>query len=231
MADNTKLGTILILVVVCVGVLLIVSSGISALQSYQTIADPDNETVTQTPEMTTTSVPTTAPSVASTASSVPAATTLGATETVRTLTQPTATVTASVTIATQSTSPTVSQTTAAAPAKAPAAGDPILGNWAGEKTMTIVFVSAHGSATATFRDDYSGSAAGDFQGAGRDETFDANFIWENLGNGKYLGAYGDKTLEFSLDGEVLTMTLNPKKLGVVESEILNMDIPFEMHRV
>ncbi|MDV0441626.1 hypothetical protein [Methanorbis furvi] len=225
MADNTKLGTILILAVICVGVLLIVSSGISALQSYQTIADPDNETVTQTPEMMTSPVPTTAPSVASTTSAVPAATTLGATETVQTLAQPTATTAA------QSTSPTVSQTVAAAPAKAPATGDPILGNWAGEKTMKIVFVSAHGSATATFRDDYSGSAAGDFQGAGRDEIFDANFIWENLGNGKYLGTYGDKTLEFSLDGEVLTMTLNPKKLGVVESEILNMDIPFEMHRV
>ena len=97
--------------------------------------------------------------------------------------------------------------------------------------MTIVIVSVQGSGTATFRDDFSGSTSGEFHGAGRDGTFGADFVWVNLGSGKYRGNYGDKSLEFTLSGDVLTMTVNPKKLGVMDSEIMNMDIPFEMYRI
>ena len=52
MADTSKLGTILILAVICVGILLIVSSGISAWQSYQSIAEQGSETGLSVPQPT-----------------------------------------------------------------------------------------------------------------------------------------------------------------------------------
>lgn len=48
-ADYSKLGTILILAVIWVGVLLTVSSGISAWQSYQNIVGRDDRTGTPVP--------------------------------------------------------------------------------------------------------------------------------------------------------------------------------------
>ena len=116
-----------------------------------------------------------------------------------------------------------------APVTAPAAGDPILGTWSGTKAISLLFVSANGYATATFRDDYSGEISGEVHGAGMDEVFSGGFVWQNNGGGRYTGVVGENSVDFTLQGDTLSMVVNPKKLGV--NDLLDLDIPVEMHRV
>lgn len=116
-----------------------------------------------------------------------------------------------------------------APVTAPAAGDPILGTWSGTKSVTLFFVSANGNAVATFRDDYSGEISGEVHGAGMDEVFSGGFVWQNNGGGRYTGVVGENSVDFTLQGDTLSMVVNPKKLGV--NDLLDLDIPVEMHRV
>ena len=100
-----------------------------------------------------------------------------------------------------------------APVTAPAAGDPILGTWSGTKSVTLFFVSANGNAVATFRDDYSGEISGEVHGAGMDEVFSGGFVWQNNGGGRYTGVVGENSVDFTLQGDTLSMVVNPKKLG------------------
>jgi len=232
MADRSKLGTILILAVIGVGVLLVASSGISAWQSYQNIAEPNNATAAPTP----------LPPPEATASPA-SATTAPATLAVLTATQA-AQISAAPTAATTGTS-SPQETAAASPAatraastsvvttasslEAPAADDPVLGTWTGTKSISMLFVSANGQGTVTFRDDYTGHLSGEFHGAGMDEVFASDFIWTNNGGGSYTGSIGTESTGFTLAGETLMMTINPKKLGL--NAMLDMDIPVEMHRV
>ena len=122
----------------------------------------------------------------------------------------------------------VSSSGSSAPS-APAAGDPILGTWSGTKAISLLFVSANGYATATFRDDYSGEISGEVHGAGMDEVFSGGFVWQNNGGGRYTGVVGENSVDFTLQGDTLSMVVNPKKLGV--NDLLDLDIPVEMHRV
>ncbi|HJK68940.1 MAG TPA: hypothetical protein O0X34_04645 [Methanocorpusculum sp.] len=122
----------------------------------------------------------------------------------------------------------VSSSGSSAPS-APAAGDPILGTWSGTKSISLLFVSANGYATATFRDDYSGEISGEVHGAGMDEVFSGGFVWQNNGGGRYTGVVGENSVDFTLQGDTLSMVVNPKKLGV--NDLLDLDIPVEMHRV
>ena len=112
---------------------------------------------------------------------------------------------------------------------APAEDDPILGTWTGTKSVTLFFVSANGDATATFRNDYTGDISGEFHGAGMNEVFASGFVWQNNGGGRYTGSIGTDSVEFILQGDTLSMTINPKELGL--NDLLDLDIPVEMHRV
>ena len=116
-----------------------------------------------------------------------------------------------------------------APVTAPEDADPILGTWTGSKSISLLFVSANGHATATFRDDYTGEISGEVHGAGMDEVFSGGFVWQNNGGGRYTGAVGENSVDFTLQGDTLSMVVNPKKLGV--NDLLDLDIPVEMHRV
>lgn len=179
MADTSRLETILIVAVICVGVLLLVFAAIPAWQEYQRAAGPDGDLPLS-------------PFVGSTGED------------------------------------TVSSSGSSAPS-APAAGDPILGTWSGTKAISLLFVSANGYATATFRDDYSGEISGEVHGAGMDEVFSGGFVWQNNGGGRYTGVVGENSVDFTLQGDTLSMVVNPKKLGV--NDLLDLDIPVEMHRV
>lgn len=187
MADTSKLGTILILAVICVGILLIVSSGISAWQSYQSIAEQGSETDLSVPQPTP--GVTTAPNTTTAVPAIPTA----------------------------------------APLQAPATDDPVLGTWTGTKSVSMLFGSANGQGTVTFRDDYTGDLSGEFHGAGMDEVFASGFVWTSNGGGSYTGSIGTGSMGFTLAGETLRMTINPKKLGL--NAMLDKDIPVEMHRV
>ncbi|MDR0980524.1 MAG: hypothetical protein LBL85_01860 [Methanocalculaceae archaeon] len=115
------------------------------------------------------------------------------------------------------------------PPESPGSRKPVLGTWTGTKSISMLFVSANGQGTVTFRDDYTGHLSGEFHGAGMDEVFASDFIWTNNGGGSYTGSIGTESTGFTLAGETLTMTINPKKLGL--NAMLDMDIPVEMHRV
>ncbi len=232
MADTSKLGTILILAVICVGILLIVLSGISAWQSYQSIAEQGSETGLPVPQPTpgvttapntTTAVPATpAAATATQIGQIPVATTAATAGTPA----PQETAAASPAATTFASVPVPAT---AAPLQAPAADDPVLGTWTGTKPVSMLFVSANGQGTVTFRDDYTGDLSGEFHGAGMDEVFASGFVWTSNGGGSYTGSIGTESMGFTLAGETLTMTINPKKLGL--NAMLDMDIPVEMHRV
>ncbi|MDE2523217.1 MAG: hypothetical protein O0X93_08700 [Methanocorpusculum sp.] len=230
MADTSKLGTILILAVICVGVLLVVSSGISAWQNYQSIAEPDTPavvpTLVSTPEVPVTATATATGSDRMTPAATTAATVSTPVSPATTPASPAATTVSSPVVTTPVATPAA---TAAPPLSAPAADDPILGTWTGTKSVSLFFVSANGQGTVTFRDDFTGELSGAVHGAGMDETFASGFVWTNNGGGSYTGSIGTESMGFTLAGETLTMTINPKKLGL--NAMLDMDIPVEMHRV
>ena len=192
MADTSRLGTILIVAVICVGALLLVSAAIPAWQEYQRAAGPGGE-LPLSPSSGISGKDPVSPSGPS--------------------------------------SPSADAPSSSGPAapSAPAAGDPILGTWSGTKSISLLFVSANGYATATFRDDYSGEISGEVHGAGMDEVFSGGFVWQNNGGGRYTGVVGENSVDFTLQGDTLSMVVNPKKLGV--NDLLDLDIPVEMHRV
>ena len=192
MADTSRLGTILIVAVICVGALLLVSAAIPAWQEYQRAAGPGGELPL---------------SPSSGISGKDPVSPLGPS------------------------SPSADAPSSSGPAalSAPAAGDPILGTWSGTKSVILFFVSANGNAVATFRDDYSGEISGEVHGAGMDEVFSGGFVWQNNGGGRYTGVVGENSVDFTLQGDTLSMVVNPKKLGV--NDLLDLDIPVEMHRV
>ena len=233
MADNSKIGTILIVAVICVGVLLVVSSGIAAWQNYQNIADADDD-VPKIPAATggVTIPPSASATTVSPASAESRPSPSSPTETASPVSSATAaaatTTTPAQTPLTQA--PSQPQATASAvPTRAPAADDPVLGTWTGTKSISLLFVSANGEGTVTFRDDYTGDVSGEVRGAGMDEVFASGFVWTNNGGGRYTGTIGTESMDFTLAGETLTMTINPKKLGL--NAMLDMDIPVEMHRI
>lgn len=248
MADTSKLGTILILAVICVGVALVVSSGISAWQTYQNIAGDEDTTGPSVPQPTITVAESPVPATAVPETpAIPVATVTCVTPTavqsvsapavpetpaipVVTVTYVTPTAVQSVAAPASTSSPSApTLTPAVTPFAAPAADDPVLGTWTGTKSVSMFFVSANGQGTVTFRDDYTGDLSGEFHGAGMDEVFASGFVWTNNGGGSYTGSIGTESMGFTLAGETLTMTINPKKLGL--NALLDMDIPVEMHRV
>lgn len=204
MADTSKRGTILIVAVICVGALLLVSAAIPAWQEYQRAAGPGGD-LPGLPSAGTPGKDLSSPSDPLS----PSAATPG-----KDLSFP---------------SDPLSPSAGPAALSAPAEDDPILGTWTGTKSVTLFFVSANGDATATFRNDYTGDISGEFHGAGMNEVFASGFVWQNNGGGRYTGSIGTDSVEFILQGDTLSMTINPKELGL--NDLLDLDIPVEMHRV
>ena len=270
MADTSKLGTILIVAVICVGALLLVSAAIPAWQEYQRAAGPGGElpglpsagTVGKdpvSPSSGTVGKDPVSPSsgtvgkdpVSPSSGTVgkdpvsPSSGTVGkdpvspssGTVGKDPVSPSSGTVgkdpvsPSSGTVGKDPSSPSDPVSPSAGPAalSAPAADDPVLGTWTGTKSVTLFFVSANGDATATFRNDYTGDISGEFHGAGMNEVFASGFVWQNNGGGRYTGSIGSDSVEFILQGETLSMTINPKELGL--NDLLDLDIPVEMHRV
>ena len=222
MADTSKRGTILIVAVICVGALLLVSAAIPAWQEYQRAAGPGGD-LPGLPSAGTPGKDLSSPSDPLS----PSAATPG-----KDLSSPSNPLSSSAaTPGKDLSSPSNPLSSSAGPAalSAPAADDPVLGTWTGTKPVTLFFVSANGDATATFRNDYTGDISGEFHGAGMNEVFASGFVWQNNGGGRYTGSIGSDSVEFILQGETLSITINPKELGL--NNQLDLDIPVEMHRV
>lgn len=200
LANSSISGTIIIALIITAGIALILFSGISVLSNPEYLNEPQ-PLVVPTP-VSATSTSTTSPTI------IPSATPTPTTQPARTPT------------------PTEIPATAAS-TKARAADDSVLGTWTGTKTLNLLFITADGEGTVTFRDDLTSHVSGGFRGAGMDKTFSSGFTWTNNGGGSYTGNIGSESLIFSPAGETLTMTINPKQLGVAS---LDMNIPVEMHR-
>lgn len=103
--------------------------------------------------------------------------------------------------------------------------DPIVGTWRGSKTALFVY---SGEAAVTFNADHTAYVSGFARGPGLDRAISTDFTWQNLGNSKYRGNYGSKSLDFVMSGNTLIMTINPAKLGI--SDQLNTDITIDLSR-
>ena len=243
MADTSRLGTILIVAVICVGALLLVSAAIPAWQEYQRAAGPGGE-LPLSPSSGISGKDPVSPLGPSSPSSgisgkdpvspLSPSSGISGKDPVSPLSpsSPSSGISGKDPVSPLGpSSPSADAPSSSGPAalSAPAAGDPILGTWSGTKSVTLFFVSANGNAVATFRDDYSGEISGEVHGAGMDEVFSGGFVWQNNGGGRYTGVVGENSVDFTLQGDTLSMVVNPKKLGV--NDLLDLDIPVEMHRV
>ena len=246
MADTSRLGTILIVAVICVGALLLVSAAIPAWQEYQRAAGPGGELPLSPSSGISGKDPVSPLGPSSPSSGIsgkdpvsplsPSSPSSGISgkDPVSPLSpsSPSSGISGKDPVSPLGpSSPSADAPSSSGPAalSAPAAGDPILGTWSGTKSVTLFFVSANGNAVATFRDDYSGEISGEVHGAGMDEVFSGGFVWQNNGGGRYTGVVGENSVDFTLQGDTLSMVVNPKKLGV--NDLLDLDIPVEMHRV
>ena len=155
MADASRLGTILIVAVICVGALLLVSAAIPAWQEYQRAAGPGGE-LPLSPSSGISGKDPVFPLDPSSPSSG-----ISGKDPVSPLSpsSPSSGISGKDPVSPLGpSSPSADAPSSSGPAalSAPAAGDPILGTWSGTKSVTLFFVSANGNAVATFRDDYSG---------------------------------------------------------------------------
>lgn len=93
----------------------------------------------------------------------------------------------------------------------------------------MIYVSTNGKERGSFATTIQIISPESSTAPGMDEVFSNDFLWTNNGGGRYTGSIGTESMTFSLADDTLTMTINPKKLGL--NPVLNMDILVEMHRV
>lgn len=60
---------------------------------------------------------------------------------------------------------------------------------------------------------------GSFSGGGMSKNLSANLTWEYVSGSQYAGKSGDNSLPISLSGNTITITVNPKKIGIADYDI------------
>ena len=107
----------------------------------------------------------------------------------------------------------------------------IVGTWIGSKTINLFIVKASADFRVVFRADNTARVTGVLNAPGYDNVpFDREITWSYLGSGRYRGAYGSTSIIFVVKGDVMTMTVNPYKLGLTDNKILDMDIDAELRK-
>ena len=193
----------------------------------QDIGSGPNETPTPAPTLTKTPVPTVPPTTTVTKTPTPAKTptktptpTLTKTPTTTPTKPPTPTPTKTLTP-----TPTVT------PTPLPEGTKEIVGTWIGSKTINLFIVKASADFRVVFRADNTARVTGVLNAPGYDNVpFDREITWSYLGSGRYRGAYGSTSIIFVVKGDVMTMTVNPYKLGLTDNKILDMDIDAELRK-
>ncbi|ABN06962.1 hypothetical protein Mlab_0791 [Methanocorpusculum labreanum Z] len=175
--------------------------------STQTI--PPTPTPTKTPS-TSTPTPTPTKTAAPTLTSTPTKT-------------PTPTV---------SPTPTSTPTPVVTPVPLPEGTKEIVGTWVGSKTINLFILKASADFQVVFNADNTAHLTGTLDAPGYDNVPIAkSFTWSYLGNGRYRGTYGDKSIIFEIEGDLMTMTVNPYDLGLTENKFLDMNIDVELRKV
>jgi len=69
---------------------------------------------------------------------------------------------------------------------------------------------------------------------GEERTVSQPFIWSYAGSNYYIGtynsAYGPISLIFVINGDTLTLTVNPVDMGFTTNPLLDMDVTVELHK-
>ncbi len=77
--------------------------------------------------------------------------------------------------------------------------------------------------TLECNEDGTAKLTGSIIGGGMSKNLNANLNWEYVSGNQYVGKSGDSSLAIYLTGDTLTITMNPKKMGIAD-----FDIDFEL---
>ncbi len=81
--------------------------------------------------------------------------------------------------------------------------------------------------TLECNEDGTAKLTGSISGGGMSKNLNANLKWEYVSGNQYIGKSGDNSLTIYLVGNALTITVNPKKMGIADFDI---DVNVNMKR-
>jgi len=95
------------------------------------------------------------------------------------------------------------------------APDALVGTWVGVENGLLVSYDL----TLVCNEDGTAKLTGSFSGGGMSKNLNANLKWEYVSGNQYIGKSGDNSLAIYLVGDALTITVNPKKMGIADFDI------------
>ena len=95
------------------------------------------------------------------------------------------------------------------------APDALVGTWVGVESGLLVSYDL----TMVCNEDGTAKLTGSFSGGGMSKNLNANLNWEYVSGNQYIGKSGDSSLAIYLVGDALTITVNPKKMGIADFDI------------
>ena len=95
------------------------------------------------------------------------------------------------------------------------APDALVGTWVGVENGLLVSYDLK----MVCNEDGSAKLTGSFSGGGMSKNMNANLKWEYVSGNQYVGKSGDNSLAIYLTGDKLTITVNPKKMGIADFDI------------
>ncbi|HJJ35948.1 MAG TPA: hypothetical protein O0X27_02100 [Methanocorpusculum sp.] len=109
--------------------------------------------------------------------------------------------------------------------------DPLAGTWYGSKSLFFGFATA--DFTLNARPDGTMTISGVANAPIAEienKEFSIDGTWQHLDGTTYRGTIGDKSLDFTSDGSTISLTVNPYAAGLIDNEMLNMDIDIALAR-
>ncbi|HJJ30530.1 MAG TPA: hypothetical protein VJ857_05515 [Methanocorpusculum sp.] len=95
------------------------------------------------------------------------------------------------------------------------APDALVGTWVGVENGLLVSYNMN----LVCNEDGSAKLTGSFSGGGMSKNLNANLNWDYVSGNQYVGKSGDNSLAIYLTGNTLTITVNPKKMGIADFDI------------
>ena len=109
--------------------------------------------------------------------------------------------------------------------------DPLVGSWYGSKSLFFGMASADFTLTAL--EDGTMTIAGVINAPIAEienKEFSIDATWQHQSGTTYLGTIDEKLMEFTCDGSQISLTINPYATGLIDNEMLNMDIDLTLTR-
>ena len=109
----------------------------------------------------------------------------------------------------------------------PDPNDPLIGTWVGNENMFFYYYDV----TLVCDSDGTAKLAGAANAPEEEGSInEASLTWRNAGDNAYMAEGYGKSIPLTLDGDVLTATLNLVSLVVTDNSLLTMDIPITLYR-